>query len=80
MAQSSRHWKWSSHLETAGERERKVTTTMPLQLLLDWSNYVDSPLTDKELERLRQSVNRQSPFGVSEWVQISANGLGWKVR
>jgi len=29
---------------------------------------VDSPITDSELERLRQSVNRQSPFALSEWV------------
>jgi putative transposase len=34
---------------------------------VNWDRYVDEPLTEKELERLRQSVNRQSPYGQTEW-------------
>lgn len=29
--------------------------------------YADEPLIEKELERLRQSVNHQSPYGDLEW-------------
>ncbi len=40
---------------------------MPIDLPSDWANYVDEPLTERELEKLNRSVNRQTPFGNSEW-------------
>ncbi|GAH54549.1 unnamed protein product, partial [marine sediment metagenome] len=42
----------------------------------DWDRYVDEPLTAKELEKLRQSVNRQSPFGNVEWTERISQQLG----
>lgn len=38
--------------------------------------FIDEPLTEKELERLRQSVNRQSPYGQTEWQIKVAQELG----
>ena len=40
---------------------------IPVEFPEDWGRYVDSPLTEKELERLRQGVNRQAPYGSPDW-------------
>jgi len=40
---------------------------LPIEIPETWDRYIDEPLTEKELERLRQSVNRQSPYGQNEW-------------
>jgi len=43
----------------------------PMQLPKDWGKYVDEPVTEKELTKLRRSVIRQSPYGDSSWeIQI----------
>jgi hypothetical protein len=41
-----------------------------------WTEYVDTPLTDVEIEKVRTSVNRQSPFGSVEWQQQTIARLG----
>ena len=40
---------------------------IPIELPKGWDRYVDAPLAQKELEKLRQSVNRQCPDGKLEW-------------
>jgi len=40
---------------------------LPIEIPKAWNKYVDEPLTERELERLRQGVNRQSPYGDLEW-------------
>jgi putative transposase len=41
-----------------------------------WTEYVDTPLTQIEIEKVRTSVNRQSPFGSDEWQQQTIARLG----
>lgn len=76
MVESAKEWKWSSHMETTGDKERRITDAFPVTLPINWSNYVDSPLTDKKLARLRQGVNHQSPYGILEWVADICKRLG----
>jgi putative transposase len=47
----------------------------PIEMPVEWDKYVDEPLTEKELERLWQSVNRQSPFGDIIWQQKVCKAL-----
>jgi len=49
---------------------------MTIEIPKAWNKYVDEPLTERELERLRQSVNRQSPYGQVEWQSKVAQELG----
>jgi hypothetical protein len=39
-------------------------------------SYVQAPQTEAELKRLRQSVNRGTPFGSHAWVLDTAKRLG----
>jgi hypothetical protein len=40
----------------------------------NWTKFVDEPMTDNELEKLRRSVNRQTPYGEECW-QIKIGNL-----
>jgi len=82
LASSAREWLWSSHLESLGKRPSLLIDEVPIELPKDWGKFVDEPMTEKELEKLRQSVNRQSPYGDSFWqVQVSKEfGLESTIR
>ncbi len=64
---SAEDWRWSSLRERINERTETIISDLPFELSSDWIRFVDEPLTEKELERIRQSVIRQSPFGTLEW-------------
>jgi putative transposase len=42
----------------------------------DWDRWIEAPLFDHELTRLRTCVNRQAPFGIPEWQAHVAKQLG----
>lgn len=73
---SAKDWKWSSHGEVLGRKPRDVTDEAHIELVDSWDAYVDAPLTGMELESLRQSVNRQCPFGSLLWQSRLCEKLG----
>jgi len=76
LVDSALEWNWSSHAERLGKKPRDLADFPPLDLPEDWDAYVGMPLTGGELERLRQSVNRQSPYGNSLWQSQVCEELG----
>jgi putative transposase len=68
IAQSAREWRWSSHKEVIGEDRRGVVDKAPLEMPEEWTGYVDAPFSEKEIDRLRSSVNRQTPLGDAGWL------------
>jgi putative transposase len=73
---SAKEWLWSSHKERTGEKSRLLMDEIPVGLPKGWDRYVDEPLREKELNRLRQSVNRQSPYGALMWQMEVSKELG----
>lgn len=69
----AKDWLWSSHRERIAGGFNKCIDEIPLQMPDDWERYVDEPFIEKELERLRKSVNRQSPYGQEDW-QVRVSG------
>jgi putative transposase len=67
LVNSAVDWRWSSHRESIGQEKRQLVDAGPMSLPRDWTNYVDQPLTNTELEDIRRSVNRQAPYGSSDW-------------
>ena len=65
LVESAKQWIWSSHREVIGKVPRILADQISLELPDEWDRYVDQPLTEKEMESLRQGVNRQSPYGDS---------------
>jgi putative transposase len=76
LVKSANDWHWSSHGEVAGTRSKLLVDEVSLELPDDWCSYVDESLTEKELEKFHQSVNRQSPYGDSEWQKQISRKLG----
>lgn len=58
---------FSSFKERICKGKNSLVEDVPIELPVNWDRYIDEPLTEKELERMRQSVNRQSPYGQTEW-------------
>jgi putative transposase len=76
LVNSAKEWTWSSHRERLEERGRILLDDVPIGLQSEWRRYVDEPLTGKELEKLRQSVNKQSPYGDSRWQMKVCKAFG----
>lgn len=49
---------------------------LPILLPASWADYVDTPMTDGEIERLRMRVNRQAPYGREVWQAKLCKNLG----
>ena len=49
----------------------------PLMILHDdWTEYVNEPIYNQELIKIRNSVNRQAPLGETQWQEEIANRYG----
>ncbi len=67
LVSSAFDWPWSSHKERLGQVSPLLIDRCPVQLPIDWTEYIDQPLSKSELGALRRSVNRQSPYGTAQW-------------
>ncbi len=76
LVNSAKEWKWSSHKERIFRDNDLLVEDIPIELPVNWDRYVDEPLIEKDLARLRQSVNRQSPYGQTEWQNKITQELG----
>jgi len=76
LVSSAREWPWSSHRERIGETAWLLIDEIPVKLPKEWGGYVDAPLIKRELEMLRQSVMRQSPYGTLTWQMKMSKELG----
>jgi putative transposase len=82
LVSSARSWSWSSHRESIHKGGHLLIDEVPLELPKEWSKFVNESISEKELEKLRQSVSRQSPYGDSSWqVHVSKTfGLESTIR
>lgn len=76
LVESAKNWRWSSHRERIDGRSANKLGTLPVPLPNNWTEYIDTPMTSSEVERLRRSVNRHAPFGKDGWVHDICEALG----
>ena len=76
LVSSAKDWQWSSHKARITGVSDELIDEVPIELPKDWGKYVDKPFKDKELEKLRKSVNRQSPYGEEGWQRRICQQLG----
>lgn len=67
-------WLWAS-LRERGAKQAWLHPA-PVAGPKDWAGWVNAPMTDAEVETLRHSVNRGTPFGTGAWMQRTARRLG----
>ena len=77
LAARTEEWPWSSLRR--GEREDPsfpILSPWPLPRPTDWLEIVNRPQSEVELNALRRSVRRGSPFGSADWIAKTAKQLG----
>ena len=77
MVKRAEDWRWGSlWVWREGPSElRRLLSDWPIDRPRDWLRVVNTPLTPKELERVRLSVTRSRPYGESAWIQQTATNL-----
>jgi len=77
LVERAEQWRWSSlwRRERGTEKERSVLSEWPVPRPRDWVEQVNRPETEAELEALRRSAKRGSPFGDATWVVETARAL-----
>ena len=69
-------WRWSSLPVWQAESVPEYLNVGPVPRPRTWIEYVNTPLTEAELARLRRSVARGTPFGSADWTERTAKRLG----
>jgi putative transposase len=69
-------WPWSSLKENTSSVAKSLLDPLPMELPDNWATLVDTPLTKEEVECLRRSIVRQSPFGDTRWQRSVCLTLG----
>ncbi len=76
MVSSAKEWRWSSHNEVLGGERRGLLDKAPIEFPKDWTEYVDQPLQENDLDLVRSSVNRQTPLGDAGWLMKVCREFG----
>jgi putative transposase len=62
LVESVTQWPWSSL------QHPTLADPSPVPLPNNWLHWIDQPFFDHELTTLRTCLNRQAPFGSSDWL------------
>jgi putative transposase len=76
IAECAEDWPWGSLNWRLRGHPLLVPDPSPVPLPADWIARVNEPQTEKELEALRTSINRQRPIGSESWVACACRELG----
>jgi putative transposase len=76
LVERAEDWRWGSLAWRAERSPRVAIAESPVPLPSYWRHLVNEPQTAKELDAIRNCVNRQCPFGEERWVLDTAKELG----
>jgi putative transposase len=76
LVKRAQHWRWSSLWHRAQGALPAWLGAGPLPVLDGWLEQVNAAGTEAELEALRRSAARGTPFGEAAWQQRTAERLG----
>jgi putative transposase len=74
LVQRAEHWAWSSLTRDAALDGRRLVDPSPVQKPSNWREIVNETMTTVDRDALRQSVQRQVPFGDPEWIRRVDSG------
>jgi len=76
LVQRAEDWPWGSLRQRTRKERGSLLADWPLPQPSDWTEYVNSPQTEAELEAIHRCVRRGSPYGNSVWIEQTAEQLG----
>lgn len=74
LVHAAQDWRWSSLFEP--NDVKSLLAVGPVQRPQNWLKYVNCIQNENELETIRRSVNRGTPFGECDWIKLTAMELG----
>jgi len=69
-------WRWGSLCQRTRNAGGPLLSSWPLPQPSDWTEYVNLPQTEAELEAIRRAVRRGSPYGDAARAERTADRLG----
>jgi putative transposase len=76
LVERAEDWEWGSLAWRRVTRPPLGLADSPFALPSYWRHLVNEPQTAAELDEIRTCVNRQRPFGATDWVAREAANLG----
>ena len=79
LVERAEEWQWSGLWRRAtrrSQRRRLALSPWPLERPGNWTARVNGNLAERQLEALRECVDRGRPFGGEQWVAATAKRLG----
>lgn len=84
LVERAEEWRWGSlwRWSQKADREPCLLSPWPISRTPNWLQRVNQPLSEKELDALRECVNRGRPYGSQDWTQEVAqrSGLSYTLR
>jgi putative transposase len=69
-------WRWGSLSQRVQGWAGPPLSAWPCAVPAEWVDLVNTPQTERELQALRRSVLRGTPYGNQDWQQRTAEHLG----
>ncbi len=78
LVERAENWRWGSlnRMTHLPERSPQLLSPWPIARPADWVEHVNTPLTQSELDAIRQCTQRGQPFGTPVWVEAIVERLG----
>ena len=81
LVKRAEQWRWCS-LWRRGQDDaeaKKLLSDWPVRCPRDWNDWVNEPQSEQEVEALRRSITRGSPYGAESWVERVVKRLGLEI-
>jgi putative transposase len=77
LVKRAQDWRWSSLWvrEHGSPEQRALLSDWPIDRPADWLDWVNRPLTERELSRIGPSLRRDRPLGGDAWMKKIATRL-----
>ena len=76
LVQRAEDWKWGSLCHRVRGGVGLPLSDWPLPQPHDWTEHVNAPQTEAEVEAVRRCLRRGSPYGNATWIERTAEQLG----
>ena len=76
LVERAEDWRWSSLWRRINGDRESLLSKWPIDMPSDWVGWVNEAQTMAEVEALRHSVNRGTPYGCEEWTIRMAKMFG----
>ncbi len=81
LVKKAEDWKWSSlwKREYGTQEQKKLLDAWPMPTPSNYSDYINRPEPEKELELIKESIIKNRPFGENNWVNKMVSKFGLEI-